>query len=249
MKNTKIKIKCVGGGTNLRYLLCLISNTMPQLEQSSLQPSTHLQHRHLLQTTSYNHLLRLHLLISRKRNHKQQQARTPPPPLDGGLRSQKGLRPFNPLQRIGRLTQKTGVLGENEVYPIYVPNKCYFGELLIRYYHNKLLHSGTAHALSRLRNEFWIPKGRRMVRSVIMKCYNCRRFQGGPFKMPDMMTWPAKKVTRSPPFTYTGLDYLGPLYVKSKKGKKKVWLSLFTCIVVRAIHLEIVSVMSADSFY
>ena len=97
MKNTKIKIKCVGG-TNLLYLLCLISNTMPQLEQSSLQPSTYLQHRHLLQTTSYNHLLRLHLLISRKIKHKQQQARTPPPPLAGGLRSQKGLRPFNPLQ-------------------------------------------------------------------------------------------------------------------------------------------------------
>ena len=57
-----------------------ISNTMPQLEQSSLQPSTYLQHRHLLQTTSYNHLLRLHLLIARKRNHKQQQARNPPPP-------------------------------------------------------------------------------------------------------------------------------------------------------------------------
>ena len=74
---------------------------MPQLEQSSLQPSTDLQHRHLLQTTSYNHLLLLHLLISRKGKLKQQQARTPPPPpLDGGLRSQKGLRPFNPLQRI-----------------------------------------------------------------------------------------------------------------------------------------------------
>ena len=67
------------GGTNLLYLLCLISNTMPQLEQSSLQPSTDLQHRHLLQTTSYNHLLLLHL-ISRKENLKQQQARTPPPP-------------------------------------------------------------------------------------------------------------------------------------------------------------------------
>ena len=27
-----------GGGTNLHYLLCLISNTLPQLEQSSLHP-------------------------------------------------------------------------------------------------------------------------------------------------------------------------------------------------------------------
>ena len=74
IKNTKIKIKCVGD--NLHYLLCLISNTMPQLEQSSLQPSTVLHHRHLLQTTSYNHLL-LHLLISRQEKPKQQQARNP----------------------------------------------------------------------------------------------------------------------------------------------------------------------------
>ena len=84
IKNEKYKNKnkmCRGGGggTNLLYLLCLISNTMPQLEQSSLQPSTDLQHRHL-QTTSYNHLLLLHLLISRKGKLKQQQARTPPPP-------------------------------------------------------------------------------------------------------------------------------------------------------------------------
>ena len=78
IKNTEIKIKCVGGGGgNLLYLLCLISNTMPQLEQSSLQPSTDLHHRHLLQTTSYNHLLLLHLLISRKGKLKQQQARNP----------------------------------------------------------------------------------------------------------------------------------------------------------------------------
>ena len=102
MKNTKIKIKCVGGGNNLLYLHCLVSNTMPQLEQSSLQPSTDLQHRHL-QTTSYNHLLLLHLFISRKGKLKQQQARNP---LAGGLRSQKGLRPFNPLQRIGFLALK-----------------------------------------------------------------------------------------------------------------------------------------------
>ena len=76
---------------------------MPQLEQSSLQPSTDLQHRHLLQTTNYNHLLLLHLLISRKGNLKVQQARTPPPPPPrrgggggGGLRSQKGPSALQP---------------------------------------------------------------------------------------------------------------------------------------------------------
>ena len=64
-------------GANLLYLLCLLSKTLPQLEQSSLQPSTVLRHRHL-QTTSYNHLRLHHLLISRKEKNKQQQARNPP---------------------------------------------------------------------------------------------------------------------------------------------------------------------------
>ena len=77
-KNKMCKGGGGGGGDNLLYLLCLISNTMSQLEQSSLQPSTDLQHRHLLQTTSYNHLLLLHLLISRKGKLKQQQARNTP---------------------------------------------------------------------------------------------------------------------------------------------------------------------------
>ena len=44
LKNQKYKNKnemCRGGGgggTNRHYLLCLISNTLPQLEQSSLHP-------------------------------------------------------------------------------------------------------------------------------------------------------------------------------------------------------------------
>ena len=85
-----------GGGGDLLHLLCLISNTLPQLEQSSLHLTTVLRHRLLLQTTCYNHFRLLLHLISNKGKQKQQQARTPPPPL---ARSQKGLRPFNPLQK------------------------------------------------------------------------------------------------------------------------------------------------------
>ena len=58
--------------------VCLISNTLPQLKQSSLQPSTVVHHRHLLQTTCYNHhLLLLLLLISREENRNRNRLRTP----------------------------------------------------------------------------------------------------------------------------------------------------------------------------
>jgi len=63
---------------------------------------------------------------------------------------------------------------------------------------------------------------------------------------------PAKQLSipRSPPFTYTCLDYLGPLYVKVSQpsATQKVWLRLFTCLAVRAIHLGVVHDMTVEHF-
>ena len=72
--------------------------------------------------------------------------------------------------------------------------------------------------------------------------------------MPDL---PKERVARSKPFEYTGIDYFGPLYIKyfaqptnqsSKQTEKKVWICLFTCLTVKAIHLELVEEMSAEEF-
>ena len=54
----------------------------------------------------------------------------------------------------------------------------------------------------------------------------------------------------SPAFAYTGVDFAGPLYVKepSRSSEAKVWICLFTCCVVRAIHLEVVPDMTTQSF-
>ena len=51
-------------------------------------------------------------------------------------------------------------------------------------------------------------------------------------------------------FVYTAVDYAGPLYLKRTKDSEevKVWISLFTCCVTRAVHLELVSELSAVAF-
>eukprot|EP00731_Ephydatia_muelleri_P035515 Em0131g2a len=43
----------------------------------------------------------------------------------------------------------------------------------------------------------------------------------------------------------TGIDYAGPLYLKSGE---KVWFSLFTCCAVRAVRLELVPDLTAKAF-
>ena len=40
------------------------------------------------------------------------------------------------------------------------------------------------------------------------------------------------------------LDYIGPLLIKENKVTEKIWVCLFTWLVSRAIHLEIVRDMS-----
>jgi len=59
---------------------------------------------------------------------------------------------------------------------------------------------------------------------------------------------PKSRVSESP-FSHTGLDYLVPLYIKVNGESKKVWISLFTCMVTRAFHLEIVDDMTTVSFF
>lgn len=40
---------------------------------------------------------------------------------------------------------------------------------------------------------------------------------------------PRKRLNESSPFTYTRVDYFGPIYVKADGVTKKVWVCLFTC--------------------
>jgi len=66
--------------------------------------------------------------------------------------------------------------------------------------------------------------------------------------MPDMAPHLSARVPESAPFTNTGLDYLGPLQYKENGELKKAWVFLFTCMVTRAIHLELVTNMTTDAF-
>lgn len=112
----------------------------------------------------------------------------------------------------GRLISEN--LPEHTAFPKLLPKNHDFTSLVINSFHEKLMHAGVSHTLAATRREFWIPQGRSSVRRVLLKCLRCRRYQGGPYRMPAMAPYPRSRIEESPPFTYTGLDYLGPLYVK-----------------------------------
>ena len=116
-------------------------------------------------------------------------------------------------------------------------------------YHEKAFHTGCSQTLSLLRHKFWIPQGRSAFRRVLERCVLCRRHEGGPYKMPLMPPIPTERVSASTPFTYTGVDYFGPLFIRTKGESQKVWVCLYTCLVVRSVHLELMYDMSAYHFF
>ena len=64
-----------------------------------------------------------------------------------------------------------------------------------------------------------------------------------------MAPLPAARVTPGmPPFSSVGIDYFGPLKVKWRRGTAKPYGCIFTCLAIRAIHIEISQDLSTDSF-
>ena len=66
--------------------------------------------------------------------------------------------------------------------------------------------------------------------------------------MPVMAPFPRSRVSQAIPFSGTGLDYLGPIFVKYCGETRKRWICLFTCLVIRAVHLELLQDMTTEEF-
>ncbi|CAL1264768.1 unnamed protein product [Larinioides sclopetarius] len=135
----------------------------------------------------------------------------------------------------------------DEKHPIILPRNSWLTTLIIRREHGKVMHGGIASTLTKIRSNYWIPKGRQLVKRVIKSCIICRKYLAKPA---DQLTapLPSDRTHQTPVFSVCGLDFAGPLYVKNCGELKKSYIVLFTCGVTRALHLELVSSMTTDSF-
>ncbi len=131
-------------------------------------------------------------------------------------------------------------------YPILIPKNCEFTNEMIMKTHRDNYHVGANHTLSIIRESFWIVQGKSQVQKILRKCPRCVKHNGGPFKLPPTPALPPERVNYTKPFTFVGVDYMGPLLVNNGNGSSKRWICLFTCLAVRAIHLEVVQDLTAE---
>ena len=110
------------------------------------------------------------------------------------------------------------------------------------------MHGHVNHTLATLRKQFWVLQGHAEVKRVLRNCVVCRKYGGGPFKLPMFPPFPKDKLHSASPFQFTGIDYFSPILVKDNTATKKIWVCLFTCLITRAVHLEIVFDMTTAEF-
>ena len=120
---------------------------------------------------------------------------------------------------------------------ILLPKKSYLARLILLSYHIKTFHGGSETTLSRSREKFWIVHGRVVAKQIIRSCSVCKVFSVKPYEQIESAL-PPSRVSESTPFSVTGCDYMGPLHTKDGQ---KCYILLFTCAVVRAVHIEVFS--------
>ncbi|XP_075150623.1 uncharacterized protein LOC142224721 [Haematobia irritans] len=154
------------------------------------------------------------------------------------------------MRMYGRLS-RSPILSYSERHPIILPYSCRFTKLLVEFVHLISIHGGNQLMLRILRIEYWIPRVRNLIRSVIHRCKPCL-LERKRVCSQVMAPLPPERTVLDRPFTTTGVDYAGPFEVKSFTGRycriTKGYVCVFVCFATRAIHLEAVSDLSTAGF-
>ncbi|XP_055633828.1 uncharacterized protein LOC129774158 [Toxorhynchites rutilus septentrionalis] len=132
-------------------------------------------------------------------------------------------------------------------YPIILPRKHPVTNLLLDWYHRKFRHGNNETIVNEVRQRFRIPQLRTQVRAAEYRCQWCRVYKTKP-ESPKMGPHLLCRLTPFlRPFTFVGIDYFGPYFVTVGRASVKRWVAVFTCLTVRAIHLELVYSLTTDS--
>lgn len=158
--------------------------------------------------------------------------------------------PETELLRInGRIQSKN--LTRDEQFPIIIPKEGDLGILLVRDAHEKTGHGGNQLMLQYLRTKYWVTGARQIAKNTTRQCPICFRYR---MKTSEqlMAALPTIRTTPTRAFTRTGVDYAGPVMIRSALGRfpklTKAYISVFVCLVTRAIHLELVSDETTEAF-
>lgn len=162
---------------------------------------------------------------------------------------------LNPFIDKDGLLRVGGRIGNADIsydkrHQIILPSNNHVTKSLILALHYENAHIGMNGLLAIVRQRFWPIRAKKMIRKIVRQCIDC--FYARPPKINQYMgDLPVSRVNMTYPFIKTGMDYAGPIYLKQRQRKApkiKAYIAIFVCMATKAIHIELVSDMTSDSF-
>ena len=134
-------------------------------------------------------------------------------------------------------------------YPIFPPDSSPFTRKLVHRSYVYTLHGGEALTITKVRELYWVPRLRALVKQVLRACSGCKRFQGhGTGKAASWTPthWPHRGST---PFEVIGVDFAGPIKYRIRaKTEGKAYLALYACSLTRGLFLEVLPNLATSEF-
>ncbi|XP_044749831.1 uncharacterized protein LOC123310430 [Coccinella septempunctata] len=154
------------------------------------------------------------------------------------------------LLRVGGRLQKSPFSFDVK-HPLLLPKVHRLTDLIIEWTHQTSLHPGLKTMQYLLLQRFWILSPRSAIYRCLSKCIRCFRCKPKSYN-PFMGNLPSVRVTPLRAFTSVCLDFAGPfpLLMSKTRGAKtyKGYVCVFVCCSTRAIHFEVTSDLSSDTF-
>ena len=165
-----------------------------------------------------------------------------------------GLNPFFDEDGILRSNSRlinAEMLTYETKYPIILPRKAWTTQLIVRFFHQQDGHvSGTNQTLSKISKRFWIVHAREAIREVETSCNKCAQKRAKAANQ-QMAPLPLSRIGKPyQAFSRVAIDYAGPFEAIQGRGRARAkrYLCLITCMLCRAVHLEMAFSLDTDSF-
>ncbi|XP_075170111.1 uncharacterized protein LOC142242417 [Haematobia irritans] len=153
-----------------------------------------------------------------------------------------------PLIRVGGRLMNANIPYDSK-HQILLPTESEFVKTYVRHIHRHHYHASTQTLMALIRQQFWIPNARKIIRTVVGACLHCYRYR--PKLCNQIMgDLPVARVSMARPFTVSGVDFCGPFTTTvNLRGCRttKSYVAVFICFCTKAVHLE-VSDLTAKAF-
>ncbi|XP_053668305.1 uncharacterized protein LOC128718710 [Anopheles marshallii] len=172
---------------------------------------------------------------------------------DGDSKSGRRVTKQSPIYKLSPFMDEDGVLRMRgrvgaavgvpycAKYPVILPRTSKLGELIVERYHRIYRHANKETIVNEVRQHYQIPKLRTLVNRIARNCVVCKIRRSLP-QVPPMAPLPKERLTPFiRPFSFTGLDYFGPVKVVHNLSTESCVMAVRRFVARRGAPVEIFS--------